>query len=45
VIGKVEKGDGKVFLTNGNETWKEASLLDDRGYVHLIGKGQDRNVL
>jgi thiamine-monophosphate kinase len=40
VIGKVEKGDGKVFLTNGNETWEEASLLDDRGYVHLIGKSQ-----
>ncbi|MCD6036334.1 MAG: thiL [Nitrososphaeraceae archaeon] len=40
VIGKVEKGDGKVFLTNGNETSKEASLLDDRGYVHLIGKSQ-----
>ncbi len=41
MIGKVEKGDGKVFLTNGIETWKEeVTLLDDRGYVHLIGKSQ-----
>jgi thiamine-monophosphate kinase len=38
VIGKVEKGNGKVFLIDDNKTRKEASLLDDRGYIHLVGR-------
>jgi thiamine-monophosphate kinase len=38
VIGRVEKGDGKVFLIDDNKTRKEASLLDDRGYIHLGGR-------
>jgi thiamine-monophosphate kinase len=38
VIGKVKKGDGKVFLTNGNNRWKQASLLGDYGYLHLVEK-------
>jgi hypothetical protein len=38
VIGKVEKGDGKVFLIDDNGRRKEASLLDDRGYIHLVGR-------
>ena len=37
VIGKVEKGDGKVFLIDDKKTRKGASsLLDDRGYIHLV---------
>jgi thiamine-monophosphate kinase len=39
VIGRVEKGDGKVFLIDDNKTRKEASLLDDRGYIHLGRRG------
>jgi thiamine-monophosphate kinase len=37
VIGKVSKGDGKVFVqrSNGKETSFE--LLENRGYLHLIG--------
>ena len=33
VIGKVEEGDGKVFLLN--ETKKKCSLLKNRGYIHF----------
>jgi thiamine-monophosphate kinase len=32
VIGKVEKGNGKVFAINENGRY---SLLDDRGYMHF----------
>jgi thiamine-monophosphate kinase len=34
VIGKVEKGNGKVFATDGNNR-KKYSLLSNRGYLHF----------
>jgi thiamine-monophosphate kinase len=42
VIGKVSKGDGRVFVqrSNGKETSFE--LLENRGYLHLIGKHEGK---
>jgi thiamine-monophosphate kinase len=38
VIGSVTKGNGKVFLAGSENTKKRLSLLDNRGYLHLVNK-------
>jgi thiamine-monophosphate kinase len=38
VIGSVTKGNGKVFLAGSENTRKRFSLLDNRGYLHLVNK-------
>ena len=37
VIGKVAEGNGKVFLRRSNGKKNGFKLLDNRGYLHLIG--------
>lgn len=36
VIGSVTEGNGKVFLAESENTKKGLSLLDNRGYLHLV---------
>jgi thiamine-monophosphate kinase len=38
VIGKVTEGDGKVFVWRPNGKKKGFELLENRGYLHLIGE-------
>ena len=38
VIGNVTKGNGKVFLAGSENARKRLSLLDNRGYLHLVNK-------
>ncbi len=38
VIGRVTKGDGKVFLARSEDMSNGFALLDNRGYLHLSGK-------
>jgi hypothetical protein len=37
VIGKVSNGDGKVFVRRSNREETSYELLENRGYLHLIG--------
>jgi thiamine-monophosphate kinase len=37
VIGKVSNGDGKVFVRRSNSKETSYELLENRGYLHLIG--------
>lgn len=37
VIGKVSEGDGKVFVQKSNGKENDFELLENRGYLHLIG--------
>jgi thiamine monophosphate kinase len=37
VIGKVSNGDGKVFVRRSNSEETSYELLENRGYLHLIG--------
>jgi thiamine-monophosphate kinase len=38
VIGRVAKGDGKVFVPRSENTKEGFALLDNRGYIHFISK-------
>ncbi|CAN5231515.1 thiamine-phosphate kinase [soil metagenome] len=41
VIGKVTKGNGKVFTTSVEKLKKKYVLLDNRGFLHLTNKEED----
>lgn len=44
VIGKVTKGNGKVFTASGENMKKKYVLLDNRGFLHLTNKRRKRQL-